>query len=1174
MQIYDPVTGAETQTITPPVATARRFGASVALKGGYLLIGAPGTPDTVGAVFVYTSRANGRWVYREMIEGTAAGIGSGFGESVAVHLDQGIIGAPRDDRKTSDGGAVYFHDLPAPETIVGITVSDRLYTYDGTPKSVTITTTPPNVPLTVLYNGSEEIPVDAANYLVRIQIAAPNFYFPPDSEEVASTMEIERAPLDLELSSIPILRPGGPPGDIVARTTDGINQDQVALTIADPSVATVSGLTVVAQSPGVTTLTASVPQTRNYLATPVRTTTIIVEDEDATFQAGSTSELTDLPGSANVKRLGERVAVFGNWAVASKGNNFDPAIVIFRRSPAGTWSPTQEISLDAVQPVGSLAIGEGVIAVGVPAQGFTFVYEQDGAEWKLRQSLPANPATNNFGREVAVSQDGSRIFSSFFFNTGAARVEVFKKETFGDWIFSQRLEGGPADQVSFGNAIVEEDGLLVIAGNQGNAGSGNITGFSLDPATGLYSDFASTAPLEGGATGTDLVISDGLIIAGAPNAYVDTNGNLITDPDPATHDRGALVYLRPDIEGRSFEIETIYGLLGNLGGVTGFGSDIALGENGDILAVTFEDSGIGSELDATFHLIRPSVIGPIVETVNIDGDSIFDLDRLAYQLTGGGELAGDGTTLMVGAYRDDAGSFEAGSVRVLGISPFFKLVDTAVVPPSPSTTVPLTIAARGDTVVVGAALDSQAGSQAGRVLIFDRSRGLAVPITEKAADTPAAGQKFGNAVAVSDDHLFVAAVNAGEVQIFGKTDDFAYSHLQTLTVPAGETGVLFGHGIAIDTVSSRQTLAVTSPSEGKVFVFHKGETFWEFSETLTGFEENFLDGYTTNVALDATRLAIGDPKANGGFGVVSLFTFDETAGAYGARTIVSSPDIVLPGGGFDFTEQFGRKVAFSGDLLVATSRPSDRNGSRLNLLDASEDLIASFVVPDSRGDALAASTGRIALGAAGPMFSDGRLDVFTFDATLGWRLERSLNGIDGYTHQLGNSVALGRDYAVSGQVYQANSEKAGLAIIGLPDRSLADWALLFGLTGEDATPLGDANNDGFPNLISYAFNLSPLAPPDDIRDALPQTPTVTADTAFVSVKIPENPRENVRFVIEQSTDLANWSAVARKTGSGPWLPVSGTVTEGAASNGSVSTTFSIPRTPERGLYRLRLDLNP
>ena len=100
-------------------------------------------------------------------------------------------------------------------------------------------------------------------------------------------------------------------------------------------MATVSGRSVIAQSPGVTTLTASVPQTRNYLATPVRTTTIIVEDENATFEAGSTAELTDLPGSTNVRRLGERVAVFGNWAVASKGNNFDPAMVIFRAARQG-----------------------------------------------------------------------------------------------------------------------------------------------------------------------------------------------------------------------------------------------------------------------------------------------------------------------------------------------------------------------------------------------------------------------------------------------------------------------------------------------------------------------------------------------------------------------------------------------------------------------------------------------------------------------------------------------------------------------------------------------------------------------------------------------------------------------------------------------------------------------
>ena len=99
------------------------------------------------------------------------------------------------------------------------------------------------------------------------------------------------------------------------------------------------------------------------------------------------------------------------------------------------------------------------------------------------------------------------------------------------------------------------------------------------------------------------------------------------------------------------------------------------------------------------------------------------------------------------------------------------------------------------------------------------------------------------------------------------------------------------------------------------------------------------------------------------------------------------------------------------------------------------------------------------------IFSEGRLDVFSLDAAQGWRLERSLNGIDGYSNQLGNSVALTGNYAVSGQVYQSNSEKAGLAIIGLPDRSFADWALLFGLTGEDSTASGDANNDGFPNRI-------------------------------------------------------------------------------------------------------------
>jgi hypothetical protein len=54
-------------------------------------------------------------------------------------------------------------------------VTDTVFTYNGQPKTATIKTVPANIPYTVTYNGSNEIPVEIGSYVMKIHITDPNY---------------------------------------------------------------------------------------------------------------------------------------------------------------------------------------------------------------------------------------------------------------------------------------------------------------------------------------------------------------------------------------------------------------------------------------------------------------------------------------------------------------------------------------------------------------------------------------------------------------------------------------------------------------------------------------------------------------------------------------------------------------------------------------------------------------------------------------------------------------------------------------------------------------------------------------------------------------------------------------------------------------------------------------
>jgi hypothetical protein len=100
------------QTLHAPASAVGWYGASVALAGGVMIVGAPLARSTdarvsCGAAVIHALRG-GTWHAERVITDPAAAPGDGFGMSVALHQGWAAIGAPGDDTRGEDAGCAWI----------------------------------------------------------------------------------------------------------------------------------------------------------------------------------------------------------------------------------------------------------------------------------------------------------------------------------------------------------------------------------------------------------------------------------------------------------------------------------------------------------------------------------------------------------------------------------------------------------------------------------------------------------------------------------------------------------------------------------------------------------------------------------------------------------------------------------------------------------------------------------------------------------------------------------------------------------------------------------------------------------------------------------------------------------------------------------------------------------
>ncbi|MBL9186612.1 MAG: immunoglobulin domain-containing protein [Opitutaceae bacterium] len=98
-----------------------------------------------------------------------------------------------------------------------IAFSNTTQTYDGTPKAVTLTTTPAGIPTSVIYAGSATVPTNAGSYAVAASITDPNY-----SGSAAGTLTIDRSVATVVLANLSQTYDGTPRIATATTTPDGL----------------------------------------------------------------------------------------------------------------------------------------------------------------------------------------------------------------------------------------------------------------------------------------------------------------------------------------------------------------------------------------------------------------------------------------------------------------------------------------------------------------------------------------------------------------------------------------------------------------------------------------------------------------------------------------------------------------------------------------------------------------------------------------------------------------------------------------------------------------------------------------------------------------------------------------------------------------------------------------
>ena len=341
------------------------------------------------------------------------------------------------------------------------------------------------------------------------------------------------------------------------------------------------------------------------------------------------------------------------------------------------------------------------------------------------------------------------------------------------------------------------------------------------------------------------------------------------------------------------------------------------------------------------------------------------------------------------------------------------------------------VAIFGDYAVVGAYIDDEQGTFAGKAYIFKRSD---TSWTEEVILLPAEvtnGDEFGISVAIYGDYAIVGARwdddngdNSGSAYIF-KRSGTTWTQEVKLLASDGVAGDLFGHSVSIFgdyIVVGANGDDDNGDASGSAYVFKRNDTTWTEEAKLLASDGLIFDDFGYSVSLYGDYAIVGakghDELGNGSG---SAYMFMRSGTTWTEQVELLASDGTL----FDY---FGYSVSLSSDHALIGAEGESDNGSGAgavylyNLTDSTltgevKLLASDGAAGDGFGSSVSISGDYILVGAwedDDSANASGSAYLFNLSGT-GWIEVDKFIAFDGAaTNWFGESVSISGDYAIVG----------------------------------------------------------------------------------------------------------------------------------------------------------------
>lgn len=580
-------------------------------------------------------------------------------------------------------------------------------------------------------------------------------------------------------------------------------------------------------------------------------------------------------------------------------------------------------------------------AGGVANRGATYVYTRFGTGWSQQAKLVAadGAADDQFGIAVAVSADTVAVGAAYhdvnsLADHGASYVFV---RAAGQWVQQAMLvreDGSASDHC--GRAIDIDGGVVMVGCPLSDAGSNGDQG-SVD----VFARSAGTWARETRLFASDGAIADEFGCAVAVSGDAAVVGACEHDVGGISNRGAAYVFAR---SGGNW---TQHQKLLSAGGenLDEFGSAVAISEGRALVGDPNLDLGSDYDQGAVLAFARSGSAWLLEDRFDSGDGRVYD--------GFGWAVAMDSDTAIVGAQLDEVGdTSDQGAAYVYRRESGIWALQARLTSSDGAARDAFgqRVALVGNTAFAAAPSDD-VGNNAnqGSVYVFVRSGTSWAETARLVAPGGTPGERFGAALAASEDMLVVGApddgaganFDAGSAYIFQRVDG---EWIQRARLVASDRlpGDQFGRSVALSgstvVVGAHSGVNATTSDRGSAYVFVNRDGSWTQQAKLV--EIPFTpqwDFFGHSVSISGERLIVGSPRHEVGStqfqGASYVFVRDGESWTLEAKLLADD------GAGFD---AFGSTVALRGNLAIVAATGSggpganyggavyvfDRNGNR------------------------------------------------------------------------------------------------------------------------------------------------------------------------------------------------------------------------------------------------------